>query len=404
MSISAIRPGILQVVPNLEEGTAGRAILATAKLLVEEGWRSCVASAGGPLARELVAHGSAHVTASIESSNPLTLSTNLAKLVKAIREHKVELVHAHSRAAAWSASFAARRAGAAFVTSFETAYPGGEGGLKKRYNAVLAQGARIIANSEYLAEHIARTYDVEPARLRIVRHGIDLDAFDPKRMRGHRMAKLNERWQLGLERRIVLLPGRVVRGRGHLLMLDAMQRLARDDFVLLILGDLDPADPYVRELEGRVRGSGLVERVHFAGACDDLPAAYALADVVVMPAAADATDIDAAPAIEAQAMGKPVILGNVGALGEAVLPAATGWLVPPGDTDELAWSLERALAMEEPTRERIAERARGFVMREYSTEQSARRTIAVYRELVRNAPRPNLPEPVVERLAIPQVG
>jgi len=391
------------VVPSLEEGTAARAILATAKLLAAEGWRSCVASAGGPLVRELVAHGSAHVTASIESSNPLTLSTNLAKLVKAIREHKVELVHAHSRAAAWSASFAARRAGAAFVTSFETAYAGGEGGLKKRYNAVLAQGARIIANSEYLAEHISKTYDVEPARLRIVRQGIDLEAYDPAKMRGHRMAKLHERWQLGLERRIVLLPGRVVRGRGHLAMLDAMQRLARDDFVLLILGDLDPADAYVRELESRVRSSGLAKRVHFASGGDDLPAAYALADLVVMPAAADATDVDAVPAIEAQAMGKPVILGNVGALGEAVLPAATGWLVAPGDIDELAWSLDRALAMEKPTLERLAERARSFVMREYSTEQSARRTIAVYRELVRNAPRPNLPEPVVERLAIPQV-
>jgi glycosyltransferase involved in cell wall biosynthesis len=143
--------------------------------------------------------------------------------------------------------------------------------------------------------------------------------------------------------------------------------------------------------------------VHFASGGDDLPAAYALADLVVMPAAADATDVDAVPAIEAQAMGKPVILGNVGALGEAVLPAATGWLVAPGDIDELAWSLDRALAMEKPTLERLAERARSFVMREYSTEQSARRTIAVYRELVRNAPRPNLPEPVVERLAIPQV-
>lgn len=290
------------------------------------------------------------------------------------------------------------------VTSFETAYRGGEGGLKKRYNAVLAQGARIIAGSDFLAAHVSRTYDVEPGRLRVVRQGIDLDAYDPERMRGHRLTRLHERWSLGLERRIVLLPGRVVAGRGHLAMLEAMRRLSRDDFVLLILGDLDTTDPYVRELESGVRDAGLVERVHFAGACDDLPAAYALADVVVMPATADGTDIDATPAIEAQAMGKPVILGDVGALGEAVLPAATGWLVQPGDTAELAWSLERALAMEQPTRERLAERARGFVMREYSIEQSARRTIAVYRELVRNAPRPNVPEPVVERLAIPQVG
>ena len=241
LSTNAIRPGILQVVPHLEEGTAARAVLATARRLVADGWRSCVASAGGPLERELAAQGSAHVRVTVETTNPLTLSTNIGKLGKAIRDHKVALVHAQSRAAAWSASYAAKRAGIPLVTSFETAYQGGDGGLTRRWNAVLAQGARIVASSEYLADHIAQTYGVEASRLRIVRQGVDLEAFDPERMRGHRMT-------------------------------------------------------------------------------------------------------------------------------------------------------------------RLAERARAFVMREYGTEQSARRTLAVYRELVKNAPRSSEPEIVVERLAIPQIG
>jgi hypothetical protein len=179
---------------------------------------------GGPLERELAAQGSAHVRLTVETANPLTLSTNIGKLGKAIREHKVELVHAQSRAAAWSASYAARRAGIAFVTSFETAYQGGDGGLTRRWNAVMAEGARIIASSEYLADHIAQTYGVEASRLRIVRQGVDLDAFDPERMRGHRMTKLAERWHLGVDRKVVMLPGAIVRRRGHLAMLEAMQR------------------------------------------------------------------------------------------------------------------------------------------------------------------------------------
>jgi glycosyltransferase involved in cell wall biosynthesis len=404
LSTNAIRPGILQVVPHLEEGTVARAVLATARRLVADGWRSCVASAGGPLERELAAQGSAHVRLTVETANPLTLSTNIGKLGKAIREHKVELVHAQSRAAAWSASYAARRAGIAFVTSFETAYQGGDGGLTRRWNAVMAEGARIIASSEYLADHIAQTYGVETSRLRIVRQGVDLDAFDPERMRGHRMTRLAERWHLGVDRKVVMLPGAIVRRRGHLAMLEAMQRLERDDFLLLVCGELEPKDPYARELQVRIKECRLEDRVQFAGGCDDWPAAYALADLVVLPATSEGSDLDATPLIEAQAMGKPVIVGNVGSLGEAVLVASTGWLVPPDDPAELAWALDLGLSLEAETRERLAERARAFVMREYGTEQSARRTIAVYRELVRNAPRSSDPEIVVERLAIPQIS
>jgi glycosyltransferase involved in cell wall biosynthesis len=404
LSTNAIRPGILQVVPHLEEGTVARAVLATARRLVADGWRSCVASAGGPLERELAAQGSAHVRLTVETANPLTLSTNIGKLGKAIREHKVELVHAQSRAAAWSASYAARRAGIAFVTSFETAYQGGDGGLTRRWNAVMAEGARIIASSEYLADHIAQTYGVEASRLRIVRQGVDLDAFDPERMRGHRMTKLAERWHLGVDRKVVMLPGAIVRRRGHLAMLEAMQRLERDDFLLLVCGELEPKDAYARELQVRIKECRLEERVQFAGGCDDWPAAFALVDLVVLPATGEGSDLDATPLIEAQAMGKPVIVGNVGSLGEAVLVASTGWLVPPDDPAELAWALDLGLSLEAETRERLAERARAFVMREYGTEQSARRTIAVYRELVRNAPRSSDPEIVVERLAIPQIS
>jgi len=391
-------------VPSLEDGTPASQVLATAKRLVADGWRAVVASAGGPVERELAAAGAVHLKLTVETTNPLTLSTNIGKLGKAIRENRVAVVHAQSRAAAWSASYAAKRAGIPLVTSFETAYQGGDGGLTRRWNAVMAQGARIIASSEHLADHIAQTYGVESSRLRIVHQGIDLEAFDPERMRGHRMSKLAERWNLGVERKVVMLPGSLDPRLGHLDMLQAMARLERDDFVLLLCGDLDQTSACVRELQRHIQAAGLTDRVHFAGGCDDLPAAHALADLVVLPALAEAVDIDPTPAVHAQAMGKPVIVTNVGALAEAVQVAATGWLVPAGDVDELAWALDLGLSLERETKERIAERARAFVGKEFGVEQSARRTVAVYRELVKNAPRSAEPEIVVERLAIPQIG
>jgi glycosyltransferase involved in cell wall biosynthesis len=126
--------------------------------------------------------------------------------------------------------------------------------------------------------------------------------------------------------------------------------------------------------------------------------------LAVPPARVDATDLDTVHLIEARAMGKPDIVTNVGALGEAVLVDSTGWLIPPENPDDRAWALDLGLSLERGTRERRAERARDFVLREFSTEQSAKRTVAVYRELVKNAPRPNDPEIIVERLAIPQIS
>ena len=246
---------------------------------------------------------------------------------------------------------------------------------------MLVAGERIIAVSEHVAEHLERAYGVEPGRVRIVRPGIDMAAFDAERVRGHRVAALAERWHLGFERKIVMLPGPVARAGGHHLMLRAMRRLARRDFTLLVVGDVERDAAYVRRIEVQARREGLTERVHFAGPCDDLPAAYMLADLVVVPALQAEGYVR--PAIEAQAMGKLVIVNNTGGLDETVKPVATGWLVRAEDPAELAWALDLALSISDDDKARHARHARGFVAHEFSLEQMCRKTLAVYRELVR---------------------
>ncbi|HET6468840.1 MAG TPA: glycosyltransferase family 4 protein [Geminicoccaceae bacterium] len=382
----------MQLLPRFEGGGVERTAMDVARWLVREGWRSVVVSAGGRLERELAGSGVHHVTLPVASKNPLVMALNVGRIARVARRFGVEVIHAHSRAPAWSGAFAARRTGAAFMTSFHGVYRGHQRRFKRRYNAIMTAGDRVIAVSEHVAEHVAATYRVEPERIRIVHPGVDLQEFDPARVRGHRIAPLADKWHLGFGQKVVMLPGRVTRIKGHLLLLRAMAQMARDDFLAVIVGPMDQEGSYLREIEKAIRAAGLGERVRFGGDCADMPAALMLADVVALPAIGP--EAFGRVVVEAQAMGRPVVVTDMGALAEAMQPAATGWLVRPDDPGELAWALDLALSLEGDVKARLAERARAFAADSFAAERSCARTAAIYRELVRRAPAPAaVPEP-----------
>lgn len=375
-------PAVLQVLPRLERDELGRNTFDIARHLRAQGWRSLVASAGGPLERELAAAGVTHLPLPLDATSWLAQRANAARLTAAIRRHGIDLVHARAPGPAASGAAAARRAGAAFVTTFHEPQPP-DAPPSPRHQPVMASGSRVIAVSTFAAETIAAVYGVEPARLRVVHRWIDPDEFDPERVRGHRVLALAERWNIRPGDRVVMMPGAVTRGRGHLLLLQAMARLPRVDCTALLVGGLDARSAYGQELLATIRRAGLGERVRFGGDTDDLPAALSLADVVVLPSTRP--DPSGVAAAAAQAMGRPVIVTNQGALAESVLPAATGWLVPPDDPGELARALGLALAMDAEARQRLAVRARAFVLAEFGLHPMCARTLAVYRDLVEPA-------------------
>lgn len=372
---------LLQVLPALDKGGVERGTVDLARFLVREGHRAVVASAGGALVRELEAAGALHVTLPLSSKNPWRIWQNADRLAQLVQDHGVDLVHARSRAPAWSARWAARRTGKPLVTTFHAVYGGHEHRLKRRYNAVMAGGARVIAISHYVAEHVQDVYGLRPDLLRTIHRGVDVEEFDPARVDARRVANLAERFALPADRKIVMLPGRITRIKGHMLLVDAVASLARDDFMVLFVGPETRAGTYSRELHAKIRTCGLEGKIRFAGPCDDMPAALALADVVLAPSIGP--EAFGRVSVEAQAMGKPVIVTDVGGLGETLLPASTGWLVPPDDPKELAWALDLALAMPERTRQRLKERARGWVLDHFTAERMCRQTLDVYEELLR---------------------
>jgi glycosyltransferase involved in cell wall biosynthesis len=378
----------MQLLSRLGGSDAERTALDIARHVAHEGWRSVVVSAGGRLERELAGSGVHHVTLPLDHKSPLAIAANIGRIARAARRHGIGLIHAHARAPAWSGAFAARQVGAAFMTSVH-AIPGGhDRPLRRRFNAIMTAGDRLVTSCEHVTEHLLQFYGADAERIRLIHPGIDTIEFDPDRVRGHRIAPLAERWNLGFGRKIVLLPGRVIRVKGHLRLLEAMARMARDDFMLLIVGPLDPDSGYVRELDRTIRREGLGERVRFGGDCADMPAALMLANVVTVPAVGP--EGFGRVVVEAQAMGKPVIVTGTGALGESLEPGRTGWLLEAADPAELALALDAALSLSEAERLEIGHRARAFAIEGFDKRDMCARYGAVYRELLRTAPQPAL--------------
>jgi glycosyltransferase involved in cell wall biosynthesis len=377
-------PRILQVLPTLGDGGAERDTLDLARHLIEHGWTPIVASSGGPGEVEACKLGIATFRLPLHAKNPLVIRANIGRLQRLAQEQRVQLIHAHSRAGAWSSRYAARRCGIPFVTTFHGVYRGSERFLKRRYNGIMAQGDRVIAVSEHVAGHVRERYGVAANRLRVIHRGIDLEAFAAEAIGSKRTDALAMRWQVPQgdpgRVKIVMLPGRITRIKGHLLLLQAIEQMTRRDFVCLLVGPSKRDSGYLREIEHQIATRGLAKLVRLVGGCRDMPAALSLADVVVVPSIGP--EAFGRVSIEAQALGRPVVATDIGGLGETLMPAVTGWLVPPDNPAELAHALELALAMPDDARARLAVRARGLVQRLFSIERMAESTMAVYRELL----------------------
>src|SRR5947208_2513758 len=206
-------PAVLQVLPSLVSGGVERGAVDLAAALVEAGWTAYVASAGGPMEKELARVGARHVTLPLASKNPLVIRRNRKALADLIRRGRIDIVHARSRAPAWSALSAARATGRRFVTTFHNAYDA-DLPFKHRYNAVMARGDRVIAISHFVAEHVAKVYGIGPDRLRTIPRGVDLARFDPDRVWGRQVAELATHWRVPDGFAVVMLPGRLTRWKG----------------------------------------------------------------------------------------------------------------------------------------------------------------------------------------------
>ena len=352
------------------------------------GARSWRARAGGPYPA-LRRQGRA-TSPCLAAKDPITILRNAGRLADLARAEGVGLIHARSRAPAWSALLAARRLGLPFVTTYHGVYGEGVPG-KRLYNSVMARGDRVIAASRYVAGLIAERHGVDPARIRLIRRGVDPRRFDPSRfdlgaVRDGETAALASAWRLAPGAPVVMLPARLTRWKGGLVLIEALARLARRDAVAVLVGADQGRSGYFAELRRRGRELGVADRVRFAGHCADMPAALMLADVVV--SASTVPEAFGRAVIEAQAMARPVVATAHGGAAETVSDGETGLLVLPGDAGALAAALDRVLAMPPEERRALGMRARAGVRANCTVAAMQAATLDVYREVLRpRAPR-----------------
>lgn len=371
---------VLQVLPAMGAGGGvERGTVEIAGAVVEAGGRALVASAGGPLVHDLARVGAEHVELPLDSKNPITLWRNVERLAQVIRDEKVDIVHARSRAPAWSARAAAKRTGAHFVTTFHGTYGAGNH-LKRVYNSIMTRGERVIAISQFIAGHIRQLYGVPSNKIRVIHRGVDLDRFDPAKVTAQRVVNLATDWMLPDGMPVIMLPGRLTRWKGQPVVIDALGKLNRRDIRCLLVGGDQGREDYRAELEAMIAARDLNEVVRLVDHCDDMPAAYMLTDVVISAS----TDPEAFGRViaEAQALGRPVIATDHGGAKETVIPGETGWLVPPGDADALAKAIEKVLSLDSAQRSTLAGKAIANVRDNFSKAAMCAKTLDVYDEVL----------------------
>ncbi len=353
--------------------------------VVRAGGRALVASAGGRLEMELSERGGESVRMPLDTKNPLVMGANAGRLERLILQESVSLVHVRSRAPAFSAIRAARQAGVPVVTTYHGVY-NAKFALKRWYNGIMTRGDLTIANSEFTRDHLIREHGTNPERVVAISRGVDLSKFSLQAVEPARVAKLRAAWRIAPDepRLIVLLAGRLTRWKGQTLLIEALAarkaETRQDDVLLVLAGDDQGRVDYRKELENLVIEKGVADAVRIVGHVDDMPAAYLLADA----AAAPSLDPEAfgRTAVEPQAMGRPVLAADHGAVRETVAHGETGWRVKPGEVGAWATALSTLVNAGPASRAAMGEAGRSRVRNDYSLERMTDRTLEVYRRVL----------------------
>jgi glycosyltransferase involved in cell wall biosynthesis len=370
---------ILLVVPELDTGGVERATLDVARAIVENGARAIVATKGGRMEGQLRATGAEMLQGPYQSKNPLTMWRNAARLAEVIKREKVAIIHAQSRAPAWSAMWAARRTGIKFVTTYAGIHSG-KSAIKRWYNSIMAAADIVIANSAYTARHIRDTYPHLRRPIAVIPRGIDLTNFNPETVKPETVAALRARWLVPEGKPIVMMPGRLTRWKGPLTFIEAMALIKDLGAFGILAGDAQSRDGFEDEVLAHISRMGLLGQMRYVGHVNDMPAAYAAADVVV--SASLQPEAFGRIAVEAQAMRRLIVATELGAARETVLPDVAGWLIPPESPQSMADAIATALTLEPAEAEAMRDRGRAHVLRKFDVTVMCRQTLQVYAKVL----------------------
>lgn len=375
------QPVVAQILPALDVGGVERGTIEVAKAIIEAGGKAIVISHGGQLVPQLQRLGVEHVKLPVHQKNPLKWGGIRRELRKVLVAYGVDIVHVRSRAPAWIALPVAKSLGLKCVSTIHGKF-GATGFFKKRYNRKLLSTDHVIAISHYvkslMEQHFAKYYQAESVT--VIQRGVDVDYFDPSAVKQGRI--INEATRLALpdDRPVVMMPARPTAWKGHDILLRAVAKMPHKNFTLVLLGITGAKAKYYDQIESKVRQLGLESSVRLADKSNDMPAAMMLADVIVMPS------VEPEPfgrvAIEAQAMGRPVVAFDHGGAVESITDGQTGYLAHPLDEQSLADKIQAALDLGPRQRKKFSQAARQHILDNFTVRRMCDQTIAIYDSLL----------------------
>lgn len=379
---------VLIVVPTLDGGAADAGAVELVRILENAGHHAVVASRAGRLAADVTSAGAEFIALDTGTNNPLTILRNAAALSRLARDRKCDAIHAFGRAGAWSAFIAAKLRGIPFVTSWYKGFQE-QNAFKHMYNGVMARGARVIAVSDQIAQLISDRYGTPWENIAVVPCSIDFDRFDPAHVTRPRIDAIRNAWGVKPETKVILVAGRILRRKGHDVVVKAVRRLkdmGLKDFLFVFIGEDRGGTHYTGELWDLVLATGTMDVIRMAAPVSDMPAAYAAASVVVS-GAIQPEGVQRA-LLEAQAMARPVVVSDLAAGPDVVLTApavpegrVTGLRFASGDDAALASTLLRLFFLPEPARNAMGRRGRDWVLGHFDGEGVAAQTLALYSDI-----------------------
>lgn len=371
---------VLQVLPELGQGGVELGTIEIASELQKRGIENYVASEGGRMEYNLERIKVKHFTLPLKTKNIFKMYLNSLRLARIIKKYGITIVHARSRAPAWSAYWAAKRCGVHFVTTFHGTYGLGPWGIKKFYNKIMTYGERVIAISNHIKQHILKNYKTDESKIRLIHRCVNMENFNVETTSAERMIKYLEDNNIPEDKPIVTLIGRLTNWKGQKLLIEALHLIDNEDFFCVIIGDDQGRKKYSSELRKMIAHYNMTDRFLFIRNVKDIPAAMMVSDVVL------STSIEPEAfgriAIEGQAMGRVVVASNIGGSVETVIDGVTGRLYESTSAKALAEAIEWALHLSTEEREKIGAAGIKNVKEHFTKQIMCDKTIEVYKELI----------------------
>ena len=377
---------VLQVIPKLGYGGAETGCYDIAHYLPENNCKSFIVTSGGELTKFVDKKKVKLIKLPVHSKNPILILLNSFLLVGIILLYNITIVHARSRAPAWSCLLATKLTRRKFVTTFHGTY-NFKGKIKKFYNSVMVRSDLIIAGSNFIFSHINENYSEflkSSKKFLVIFRGINVDYFDCSTKLEAEERKLLQKWEINKEKKIILMPGRLTSWKGQELFIKSIHlvktELGYEAFHVVILGSEQGRDLYKNKLVNLTEQYNLSNQIKFIDHCEDMALAYKVSDIVV--SVSIEPEAFGRVAVEAQSMKKLIIASNIGGSNETIINGKTGILFDSGDATSLSKKIIQALTMDEATIKLIGEEARKNIIKKFNVEKMCFSTYSEYKRLL----------------------